>query len=122
MRPSSDEYRITCASNPHCLNRKRTVPKGPVVCLGRSFPDDEARRRHFLDRLREKLADPAFRRTEGFPLGSDEDILALSDPPYFTACPNPFFKEAIEAAGRQGRPGRAVPLRAVRRRRGCRQE
>jgi len=28
------------------------------------------------------------RNVEGFPLGTDEDIIALSDPPYYTACPN----------------------------------
>ena len=31
----------------------------------------------------------------GFPLGSDEDILALSDPPYYTACPNPFIPDML---------------------------
>ena len=30
---------------------------------------------------------------EGFPLSEVENILALSDPPYFTACPNPFLKD-----------------------------
>jgi hypothetical protein len=28
-------------------------------------------------------------------LGEVEDILALSDPPYFTACPNPFLGDVI---------------------------
>jgi len=32
----------------------------------------------------------------GFPIGSDEDILALSDPPYYTACPNPFIADFIK--------------------------
>ena len=27
------------------------------------------------------------RNIEGFPIGKDEDIIALSDPPYYTACP-----------------------------------
>jgi hypothetical protein len=49
----------------------------------------------YLDRLREHLRDPAFRAIEGFPLGEDEAILALSDPPYYTACPNPFLPEII---------------------------
>jgi DNA modification methylase/predicted RNA-binding Zn-ribbon protein involved in translation (DUF1610 family) len=39
------------------------------------------------------------RHIEGFPLGKDEDIIALSDPPYFTACPNPFIGEFIEKHG-----------------------
>ena len=32
---------------------------------------------------------------EGFPLGYEKDIIALSDPPNFTACPNLFIKEFI---------------------------
>ena len=43
---------------------------------------------------------PNFRQGEGFPLGEVEDILALSDPPYFTACPNPFLKDVIAHHGR----------------------
>ena len=62
---------------------------GPVTCLGMAFENDEARRTHFTDQLREKLQDPEFRKIEGFPIGADEDILKLSDPPYYTACPNP---------------------------------
>jgi hypothetical protein len=56
----------------------------------------EAERAAYLERLREKLKDPDFRAIEGFPIGEDEDILALSDPPYYTACPNPFVSEIIE--------------------------
>ena len=33
-------------------------------------------------------------------MGEVEDILALSDPPYFTACPNPFLKDVIAHHGR----------------------
>lgn len=39
------------------------------------------------------------RNIEGFPIGSDEDIIALSDPPYYTACPNPFIEEFIKEHG-----------------------
>ena len=62
---------------------------GAVECLGLAFASDAARREHFLGKLKEKLRDPEFRKIEGFPLASDEDILRLSDPPYFTVCPNP---------------------------------
>jgi hypothetical protein len=58
---------------------------GPVACLGMTFENDEARRTHFTEELRKKLQDPEFRKIEGFPIGSDEDILNLSDPPYYTA-------------------------------------
>ena len=39
------------------------------------------------------------REIEGFPVGSDEDIIALSDAPYYTACPNPFIEEFIRENG-----------------------
>lgn len=68
-------------------------PSGPVTCLGRVFENDEKRRGHFRDRLREQL--PEIRKMPGFPKGTDEDILALSDPPYYTACPNPFIPEIV---------------------------
>jgi hypothetical protein len=70
-------------------------PAGPVICLGRTFESDEARRAHYTEELRKKLQDPEFRKIEGFPIGSDEDILNLSDPPYYTACPNPWIADFI---------------------------
>lgn len=39
------------------------------------------------------------RSIEGFPIGTDEDIIALSDAPYYTACPNPFIEEFIRKNG-----------------------
>lgn len=39
------------------------------------------------------------RNIEGFPIGADEDIIALSDAPYYTACPNPFIEEFIKENG-----------------------
>lgn len=39
------------------------------------------------------------RGIEGFPIGTDEDIIALSDAPYYTACPNPFIEEFIKENG-----------------------
>jgi len=57
----------------------------------------EARRTEYLERLRAAL--PELRKLEGFPIGSDEDILALSDPPYYTACPNPFLADFIAEHG-----------------------
>ena len=47
--------------------------------------------------LAEKLEE--LKIIEGFPIGKDEDILALSEPPYFTACPNPYIKDFIEEHG-----------------------
>ena len=81
------------------LHDEPQKPSGPVTCLGMTFENDEARRAHFTEELRKKLQDPEFRKIEGFPIGSDEDILALSDPPYYTACPNPFLEEIVESYG-----------------------
>lgn len=39
------------------------------------------------------------RHIEGFPIGSDEDIITLSEAPYYTACPNPFIEEFIQEYG-----------------------
>ena len=59
-------------------------------------PEEQGKRDEYRRRLADYLKDPTFRAIEGFPIGTDEDILALSDPPYYTACPNPFLPEIIE--------------------------
>jgi len=71
-----------------------------VECLGQFFDSEEARREHFLGLLAEKLKDPAFRKIPGFPKGKDEDILRLSDPPWYTACPNPFLEDFVKCYGK----------------------
>lgn len=40
------------------------------------------------------------RHIEGFPIAKDEDIISLSDPPYYTACPNPFIGDFIKEHGK----------------------
>ena len=59
-------------------------------------PEELAEKEHYRQRLAEHLKDPVFRQIEGFPISEDEIIQALSDPPYYTACPNPFMGEIIE--------------------------
>jgi hypothetical protein len=83
-----------------------TRDPGPVTCLGMTFPNDEERHKHFLGILREKMKDPEFRKIDGFPIGSGEDILALSDPPYYTACPNPFIADFITHYGKPYDPSK----------------
>ena len=39
------------------------------------------------------------RDVEGFPIAKDEDIIALSRPPYYTACPNPYIADFIREHG-----------------------
>src|SRR5262249_24597444 len=77
---------------------------GSVECLGLTFESDEARRSYFRAELKKNLEDPVFRKTKGFPIGTDEDILTLSDPPYYTACPNPFIQEFIRKVGQPYAP------------------
>lgn len=76
------------------------TPESAVECLGTSFPSEDARREHFSKLLAEKLNDPTFRSQEGFPEGSNDDILAMSDPPYYTACPNPWVAEFVRHNGK----------------------
>lgn len=64
-----------------------------VSVFGMTFPNDEERRAYFREELRAKL--PKLRQIEGFPIGSDDDIVNLSDPPYYTACPNPWLNDFI---------------------------
>ena len=71
----------------------------PELMPDQPSPDQSAReaeRAEYLDRLRRHLRDPDFRAIEGFPIGDEDAILALSDPPYYTACPNPFLPEIIQ--------------------------
>ena len=81
------------------LFSKQQQASGSVECLGQTFPSDRARREYFMKLLAEKLQDPVFRQIEGFPQGTDEAILAMSDPPYYTACPNPFLAEFVRIYG-----------------------
>ncbi len=65
-----------------------------VVCLGLTFNNDNERREYFRNELRKKL--PELKKIEGYPIGEDEDIINLSDPPYYAACPNPWVNDFIE--------------------------
>ncbi|HWP00179.1 MAG TPA: DNA methyltransferase [Methylococcus sp.] len=97
------------------FNSELRTPNSELVveCLGQTFASDNARREHFLKLLAEKLKDPEFRKQEGFPQGTDEAILALSDPPYYTACPNPWLPDFVKHYGRPydpNEPYRREPL------------
>lgn len=62
-----------------------------VICLGMEFESEDARRAYFREELRKKL--PELKKIEGFPIGEDDDIINLSDPPFYTACPNPWLEK-----------------------------
>lgn len=82
------------------LFKKQKTEDLPTECLGQLFPSEKARRGHYLDRLKSVLQDSGFRKISGFPNGDDTDILALSDPPYYTACPNPFIGDFVSFFGK----------------------
>ena len=46
------------------------------------------------DKLASKL--DSVRNIPGFPKAEDTDIISLSDPPHYTACPNPFLEEFVK--------------------------
>lgn len=64
-----------------------------VTVLGKTFANDMERRQYFRDELRKKL--PELKKLEGYPIGEDDDIINLSDPPYYTACPNPWLNDFV---------------------------
>jgi DNA modification methylase/predicted RNA-binding Zn-ribbon protein involved in translation (DUF1610 family) len=68
--------------------------KGTVTCLGLTFKNDDERREYFREELRKKL--PELKKIEGFPIANDTDIITLSDPPYYTACPNPWINDVLD--------------------------
>ena len=78
------------------VERMRSVEKWPM--------GDDARLRELAERMRH--ADSSkdllqrWKDEVGFPHGSIEDILSLSDPPYYTACPNPFIVDFIKHYGK----------------------
>ena len=79
---------------------QQAIEKGKVECLGMTFDGEDERRAYFTGRLREKLADSEFRKTPGFPKGTNEDIIRMSDPPWYTACPNPFLADFVRVYGK----------------------
>lgn len=76
------------------MDEEQEVNDGPVTCLGITFENDEKRREYFREELRKKL--PELRLIEGFPNGEDNDIINLSDPPYYTVCPNPWINDLVK--------------------------
>jgi hypothetical protein len=78
------------------VERMKAVEKWPM--------GDDARLRELAERMHHaKSSKDLLQRWKdevGFPHGEIEDILNLSDPPYYTACPNPFIAEFIKHYGK----------------------
>ena len=66
-----------------------------MKCLGLTCKNDQERREHFIALPKEKLQDPEIRKRPGLHQGSDAAILQMSNPPYSTACPNPFLNDYV---------------------------
>lgn len=75
------------------LDETNNTSNKPVTVLGKTFTNDTERRQYFRGELRKKL--PELKEIEGFPIGEDDDIINLSDPPYYTACPNPWLNDFV---------------------------
>ncbi len=75
-------------------NKKETKPDLKLIKNHDYFMDKNIDYKKDLASKLEEL-----KKIEGFPLGTDEDILALSQPPYYTACPNPYIKDFINEYG-----------------------
>ncbi len=65
---------------------------------------EESRLRELAERMRHADSNKdllqRWKDEVGFPHGAIEDILKISDPPYYTACPNPFIGDFIEYYGK----------------------
>jgi DNA modification methylase/predicted RNA-binding Zn-ribbon protein involved in translation (DUF1610 family) len=76
--------------------RMQSIEKWPM--------GDEARVREIAERMRHAAGGKdllqRWKDEMGFPRGEIEDILRLSDPPYYTACPNPFMTDFIKHYGK----------------------
>ena len=70
----------------------------PIEIFGRTFSSEEEAQEYYKADLKKRL--PELKKIEGFPIGDDEDILALSNPPFYTACPNPYINEFIKKYGK----------------------
>jgi|GEM_PF-31432 len=83
----------------HAVQQMKSIEKWPM--------GDEERLRELAERMREahrkepeKDLLQLWKDQVGFPHGEIEDILNLSDPPYYTACPNPFIEDFINYYGK----------------------
>ncbi len=95
IEPSGQLHLLAKSAEQRALDTGRSA-----AALGMTFADEETRHTHFRQALGEKLREPACRTAEGFPDAAADDILALSDPPDHTACPNPFLADFVRIHGR----------------------
>jgi hypothetical protein len=87
--------------------------------IGKWPMGDETRVREIAERMRHAAAGKdllqRWKDEVGFPRGEIGDILRLSDPPFYTACPNPFMVDFLKHYGKpynQAEPYSRVPFAA----------
>lgn len=95
QRPTASVSRSTGEKNDAMTRRARQPELLRESSPGYTTTPDPEVSAAYRERLRAALQDPTLRSTPGFPIAEDDAILALSDPPYYTACPNPFLPEIM---------------------------
>ncbi len=81
------------------LQRMKSIEKWPMETDQRIYELAE-RMRDAHRKEPDKDLLQLYKDQVGFPHGTIEDILNLSDPPYYTACPNPFIEDFIKHYGK----------------------
>ena len=81
------------------VQRLTSIEHWPMAPLQADGRVDEALLRQIAERMRAASGSrdllQRWRDEVGFPQGATEDILRVSDPPHYTACPNPFVPEFV---------------------------
>lgn len=85
-----------------------------VEVLGQFFTGDEDRQEFFRNRLQVSLTERRLVDTAGSPVGEVAAMVDLSDPPYYTASPNPFLSEFVAHYGMPVEPGDIYDVEAHR--------
>lgn len=72
--------------------------KSAAIQLANDLAISSASKTEELENANSKLREllPDLKRLPGCPTGGEEDILEMSFPPYYTACPNPFIEEWLD--------------------------
>jgi hypothetical protein len=72
------------------------VPDSAQKCLDKTFRNDAERLEYYRGGLRKALSSSEYRHRNDFPVADDSTLIDLSNPPYFTPCPNPFLETVIQ--------------------------
>ena len=79
---------------------QQALEKGKVECLGMTFDSEEARRAYFIERLREKLADPGVPQDPGIPEGDRRGHHPDVGPALVHGMPEPVPRRLVRVYGK----------------------